>query len=187
VLQGCAWKKISVYCLLALSCLGVRAGALRCSPRGSCRAGSRGLGSHWVARACMGVASPCVCCKPVAEGGAGVDLRVLRGARNRSIIWVRGPGKNSSALTQPKLPDARPRGGAFPLTHETRCPAWSLVLVGECRPRCRRWRGALGVAGPLVPISEGRCAVGGGSVEDAGCSLTTAPRSLVASSGCRVT
>jgi hypothetical protein len=28
-----------------------------------------------------------VCCKPVAEGGAGVDLRMLRGARNRSIIW----------------------------------------------------------------------------------------------------
>ena len=37
--------------------------------------------------------------------------------------------------------------------------------------------GAVGVAGPLVSISEGRCAVGGGSVADAGCSLTTAPLS----------
>jgi hypothetical protein len=25
----------------------------------------------------MGVASSCVCCKPVAEGGAGVGLRLL--------------------------------------------------------------------------------------------------------------
>jgi hypothetical protein len=46
-------------------------------------------------------------------GGAGVDLRVLRGARKRSTIWARGPGKGSSALTQPKPPDARPRGGLF--------------------------------------------------------------------------
>jgi hypothetical protein len=102
-------------CLLYIEseCLGGRAArcALRCSARSSCRAGSRGLGSHWVAHACMGVASSCVCCKPVAEGGAGVDLRILRGARKRSIIWARGPGRNSSALTQPRLPDARPRGG----------------------------------------------------------------------------
>jgi hypothetical protein len=162
-----------LYCLLFISSKLSRCArrALRCSPRSSCRAGSRGLGSHWVAYACMGVASPCVCCKPVAEGGAaGADLRMLRGARNRSIIWVRGPGKNSSALAQPGLPDARPRGEPFPLTHDTRClaggglggPAWSLVWGGACRTRCRRWRGALGVAGPLVSISEGRCAVGEG-------------------------
>jgi hypothetical protein len=37
--------------------------------------------------------------------------------------------------------------------------------------------GVVGVAGPLVSISGGRCAVGGGSVVDAGCSLTTAPLS----------
>ena len=37
--------------------------------------------------------------------------------------------------------------------------------------------GAVGVAGPLVSITEGRCAVGEGSVVDAGCSLTTAPLS----------
>jgi hypothetical protein len=116
-----------VYCLLALSCLGVRAARCVVAQRSSCRAGSRGLGSHWVAHACMGVASSCVCCKPVAEGGAGVDLHMLRGARKRSAIWVRGPGGNSSALTQPRLPDARPRGGPLPLAHETRCLAWAPV------------------------------------------------------------
>jgi hypothetical protein len=73
--------------------------ALRCSPGSSCRARGRGLGSRWVAQACMGGASPCVCCKPVAEGGAGEDLRMLRGARKRSIIWARGPGEDSPALT----------------------------------------------------------------------------------------
>jgi hypothetical protein len=35
------------------------------------------------------------------RGQPSGSLRVLRGARKRSIIWVRGPGKNSSALTQP--------------------------------------------------------------------------------------
>jgi hypothetical protein len=143
--------------------------ALRCSPRSPAQA-LRGPGSHWTAHACMEV-MPCVCCKPVAEGGAGVGLHMLRGARKRSVIWVRGPGRNSSALTQPRLPDARPRGGALPLAHETRCPAgggwggpaWSRVLVGECRTRCRRWRGAWG-SGPLVSISSGRCAVVVGAV-----------------------
>jgi hypothetical protein len=50
--------------------------------------GRRGpeAGSRRAERACMAVASSCVCCKPVAEGGASVGLRVLRGARKRNII-----------------------------------------------------------------------------------------------------
>jgi hypothetical protein len=101
--------------------------------------GNRETGSHWVSHARMGVANSCVCCKPVAEGGAGVGLRVLRGARNRSIIRYGDQEFGADASPYCVATDARPRGGAFPLTHETRCfagggwggSAWSLVLVGE--------------------------------------------------------
>jgi hypothetical protein len=92
----------------------------------------------------VGVASSCVCCKPVAEGGAGVGLRLLRGARKRNIIRHRDQEERRSS---PVLPLMRGRGGRpFPLTHETRClagggwggPVWSLVLVGECGTPTRR-------------------------------------------------
>jgi hypothetical protein len=91
-----------------------------------------------------------VCCKPVAEGGAGVGLRLLRGARKRNITRY---GDQEERRSSPVLPLMRGRGGRpFPLTHETRClagggwggPVWSLVLVGGCGTRCRRWRGRWG-------------------------------------------
>jgi hypothetical protein len=109
--------------------------ALRCSPsKELLSGGGRGLGSHWVAHACMGVASPCVCRKPVAEGGASVDLRVLRGARNRSIIWVRGPGRDSSALTHCLMRD-RGGGGGFSADARDPVSCW----WGGGGVQCGRW------------------------------------------------
>jgi hypothetical protein len=133
-----------VYCLLFISSKLPRCArrALRCSPRSPAQA-LREPGSHWTSHACMEV-MPCVCCKPVAEGGAGIGLRLLRGARKRNIIRY---GDQEGRRSSPVLPLMRGRGGRpLPLTHETRCLAgggwggsvWSLVLVGERGTRCRR-------------------------------------------------
>jgi hypothetical protein len=61
-----------VYCLLARSCLGVR--AARCVvapgvPRSTFHSseGNRETGNHWISHACMGVASSCVCCKALGD------------------------------------------------------------------------------------------------------------------------
>jgi hypothetical protein len=62
-------------CLLARSCLGAARPRCLVAPGVPLSEGDRETGNHWVAHACMGVASSCVCCKPVAEGEAGVDLR----------------------------------------------------------------------------------------------------------------
>jgi hypothetical protein len=97
----------------------------------------------------------CVCCKPVAEGGAGVDLRMLRGAGKRSIIWVRGPGRDSSALAQPKLPDARPRGG--PLSHPRRNAATRVLqpLLQSKVPLTEKRKGGRGGGQRRPPPAAG--------------------------------
>jgi hypothetical protein len=95
------------YSLLALSCLGVRAArCCLCSPGSSCRAGSRGLGSHWVAHACMGVAtSSCVC----AEAGCRGRSR-RRPTRAPWSLGRRHHGRVSTFLTQKRVStDTPPR------------------------------------------------------------------------------
>jgi hypothetical protein len=49
----------------------------------------------------MMTAMPCVCCKPVAEGGAGIGLRLLRGARKRNTIRY---GDQEERRSSPVLP-----------------------------------------------------------------------------------
>jgi hypothetical protein len=80
----------------------------------------------------MEVASPCVCCKPVAEGGASVGLRVLRGARKRNIIRYGDQEERRSSPVLPLMPGRGVR--PFPLTHETRC-----LAGGGWGVQCGHW------------------------------------------------
>jgi hypothetical protein len=102
-------------------------------------------GSHRTAHARMEVASACACCKPVAEGGASVGLRVLRGARKRTIIRY---GDQEERRSSPVLPLMRGRGGRpFPLTHETRCLAGGGGGGVRWGPWCWRVSVGLGAGG----------------------------------------
>jgi hypothetical protein len=97
----------------------------------------------------------------VAEGGAGVDLRVLRGARNRSTI--RYEDQERAARRCRTLTGLRRGrgGGALPLTHGTR----GVSLVGDGGSSVG---GGLGLVGVCRTHSVPARAGGGGGSGTAG-------------------